>query len=458
MSNLTSNQSGRSFDLIDPVMVTDYLFVHGDREFAQNSKRTKRKLHKKHLTKFFTEQKYDANSFAHQVPQLLYNYLVQMKRNQKKSWSTKNNVVGFLSDRNILTEDVHIIPPPPLEYDILCLQANITEYIWEHPHNNVYWCRTKIADSQNFVINRDSIDKILPLLKTSKTWKDFVRACNNQLNLFTITQYMLSQPTNEIPNYSCLPILPTKALGNMFEQSCQRLDPSAQANLYPSVSFICVLTNTDQFFHTLYSFLKTDYPQDKLELIIVDDIDGEKRLKGNLPNDARIKIVNIALKDDQTNQIKSVPLGYKYNMGVKYASHDMIYHFSDTNYYYVEKFRELMQCFVMFGKDCLMSVDQASLVDNSVSGSPCLDNMLYTKNFWKVFAFDNKQNQSNVMVDKYIKHRLDCIGFVSFLYFSFRYTTTNNYQNTGPYNPLPFNLLNTVTDNMKQSFHLVCTQ
>ncbi|NBO99427.1 MAG: hypothetical protein EBU90_04770 [Proteobacteria bacterium] len=434
-------------NFIDPVVVSKYLFVRNYTP-THNTKRIKRRLHKRNIGHLVTEQKY--HDLLKQGTELLFDFLVQLKKNTR--FPTKMPAVGFLSDHNTVTEDIHIIPPPPVAYDILCLQSDINEYIWEDTVNNMYWCRTKINDSQHFVINTQSIERVLPMLKASKTWSDFMTKANEHLKIYTITQYMLSQPTDAESNpIKPRNLLPDKALISMFDQSFQNLTAEQRYTSLPAVSLVCVLTDTEQFFHTLYCFLKLEYsnvcgyPRDKLELIMVDDIDAEKRLKGSLPNDSRIKIVNLS-GQKATNEI---PLGYKYNMGVKYASHELIYHFADTQHYYIHKFTDLIKCLVMSGKDCIVSVDSAFWTPSSstVDKSLCLDNMLYTKNFWKVSSFENKQTQPNVLVNKYIRHRSDTVGFLPFLYFSFKYIETSPHTTR-----LPFDLITTVNNTLQESF------
>jgi len=433
-------------NFIDPVVLSKYLFVRNDIP-THNTKRIKRRLHKRNIGQLVTEQKY--NDFPIQGTGLLFDFLFQLKTHTK--CPAKMPAIGFLSDQNTVTEDIHIIPPPPAAYDILCLQSDINEYIWEDTMNSMYWCRTKVNDSQHFVINTQSIERILPILKASKTWCDFMTKANENLQIYTITQYMLSQPTDAESNpIKKRNLLPDKALVSMFDQSFQNLTAEQKYTSLPAVSLVCVITNTDQFFHTLYCFLKLEYPREKLELIMVDDIDAEKRLKGSLPNDSRIKIVNLS-GQKATNEI---PLGYKYNMGVKYASHDIIYHFADTQHYYIDKFTDLIKCLVMSGKDCIVSVDSAfwNTSDSTVDKSLCLDNMLYTKNFWKVSSFENKQTQANLLINKYIRHRIDTVGFLPFLYFGFRYTETALHPT-----PLPFDLRNTVNNTLQESFNEVTT-
>ena len=446
-----------SSHFIDPVVLHKYLLIHSDTT-NQNAKRTKRKLKKRNT--LFAEKKYNQNQFQTQGIKLLYDYLVQFQKNSKNTIVNKNNSqdkpIGVISDQNMVTEDIHVIPPPPVEYDMLCLQSDIKEYIWEDTANSVYWCRTKINDSQHFVINNKSIERILPILKASKTWSDFIMQGNVSLKLFTITQYMLSQniESTSVKQYN---LLPDKALVSMFDHSFEKLSAEQKYTSLPAVSLICVLTDTEQFFHTLYCFLKMEYPKDKLELILVDAIDAEKRLKGSLPNDSRIKIVNLSGQKAKAplHTTNEIPLGYKYNMGVKYASHDLVYHFADTQHYYVDKFMNLVKCLVMSGKDCVVSIDAAfwSAAGSTVDKSLCLDNMLYTKNFWKVSSFENKQTQATVLVNKYIRHRSDTVGFLPFLYFSFKYIETAPHAT-----PLPFDLMTTVHNSLQESFTVVTNQ
>jgi hypothetical protein len=200
-------------------------------------------------------------------------------------------------------------------------------------------------------------------------------------------------------------------------------------NLLPCVTLICILTDLNKFIHTLYTFLKLNYPKDKLELIIVDDLNLEKKLKQILPNDARFRYINVNKKPKHDNKGKDTndsikfPLGYKLNIGVKYAKHNLIGHFFDTNLYIPENFKNIVKSFVISGKDALLSNESGYYIESSkeshVSMASDLANMLYIKDFWNFYKFENQESDKYVILHKFITFRTDVILYIPFLYYSF---------------------------------------
>ena len=194
--------------------------------------------------------------------------------------------------------------------------------------------------------------------------------------------------------------------------------------------------------------MKIDYPRDKLQLLVVDDQDADKRLKGILPNDSRIKILNITQKDKE-QVLKTFPTGYKLNIANKYASHDLIFHFFDTNVYAVDNFKSLIKGYIVSKKYALTSVDTGFLNEKSlVAKIPDLANLLYHKQFWKACSFDEKEDDSIVLMKKFFAGRYACFGFVPFIQCSFKMGAPYS----SKHKELPFSLKHLVPKSTRESF------
>ena len=113
---------------------------------------------------------------------------------------------------------------------------------------------------------------------------------------------------------------------NYFDSKLSTKTPSEKYVILPSISIICIISDAPKFIHLLHTFLKLNYPIDKLELIVVDHLNIEKKLKNVIPNDKRIKIINIQNKTTITDP-KILPLGYLLNLGIKYSSNNLIFNF-----------------------------------------------------------------------------------------------------------------------------------
>ena len=97
---------------------------------------------------------------------------------------------GILYDTNVIIHDITYIPPMPKQYDVLCLESEIDSY--KKDDDSIYWTKTNILHSGNFIVNGNSIDKILDIIKDSKDLQSFYKNLN-KLSVYTITQYNLSE-------------------------------------------------------------------------------------------------------------------------------------------------------------------------------------------------------------------------------------------------------------------------
>lgn len=468
--------------MINPLLVDNFLFING--EDPQNAKRMKRKFTKKKISQCITSKSLTQGQFEKQAVGLLYEHLMSIKKNQGSRVRQLPECVGVLCDTNVLLNNITRLPPPPIEWDVLCCESDVTNYNYNSPHNNVYWCATSISDTHHFVINSKSIDAVIGILKQSKTWSSFILNLQKNLKLYTITQYYLSEPSKRhhkvseeklhskttsveekkqvveeygnVCNKELQKISNTyiniNQLGAKYDVVLSKVSKEESYKLLPKVSLICLLTSPERFFHTLHSFLKLDYPRDKLQLVVVDDTDAEKKLKHFLPEDSRIKIINISKKDNQ--EYVKLPVGYKLNTGVKYADNDIIFNFFDTHHYFVSQFRTLVKAFLVSGCDALLGGQTSYFVNDEVSAVddvPSVANMLYNKNFWKVDAFDESYNESNIVLYNFIKNRQGCVRYAPFLFYSFEHTV-NDWYTRKPTKNLQFKLKEILDPLTKESF------
>lgn len=249
------------------------------------------------------------------------------------------------------------------------------------------------------------------------------------------------------------------ALRQLYYDKIQNIDTTPLAPLnfniskfnshnLPCVSLILPYTTQDNLYHAIITFLKLDYPSYKLELIIVDDTDSEKKYKHMVPNDSRIRIVNIKNKNNPDDLLL---VGYKLNAGIKYASNDIIMHFFDTSNYSLNLKETIIQ-FLISDKLCLMS-NKSGIFPNNEENIPDLANMIYFKYFWKANLWEDQESLEIALLYKFIIHRLNCIGFIPFIKMSFslkpRYDLDYHFQE------LPFKLDLIVHTKLRESFKLL---
>tara|TARA_B100001123_G_C15179145_1_gene974608 strand:+ start:422 stop:1264 length:843 start_codon:yes stop_codon:yes gene_type:complete len=208
-----------------------------------------------------------------------------------------------------------------------------------------------------------------------------------------------------------------------------------------SLPTVSILTPTYNRRHTfklaIKNFYNIDYPQLKIEWIIVDD--GTDSIQDILPKESRIKYYYIddnkkkELYDemvkslDNNREVKSskkksknilskyhkdgflnnrLPMGYKRNLCAQYANNEILIHMDDDDYYppqsvqlRVSQLKKAMET----GNHCVFcttlpnfDVNQYKSIYNNVGEKMPIDKglsentMTYTKNFWKKQKFNNQ--------------------------------------------------------------------
>ena len=441
-------------------------------------KRNKKKLSKKYIFKRvnFELVKYNNDS---NILNCLKKYLINIRK-------TTSSLYGVILDTNIIIHDITTIPPVPSTYDILCLESEIKSYKnATDSSNSIYWTKTEILNTGNFIVNYNSIDKILDIIHNSKTLTEFYNKIN-VLNVYSITQTQFSEKQK---NYVHDPLIINKNLTDKDKLSYEKnlsikfynkfKDIFSSTNNYltnnhltnnvpnisdnlilkthllPKVSLICPFTTKELLFHNILTFLRLDYPRHLLELVIINDTKLESEL--NLPEDSRIKLINLNNKNGSIDSF-----GYKLNIGVKYATNELIMHFFDTSNYTLN-LKRVISYFVLSNKQCLLSNDtgvyQKGLNKSLKISLPDLSNCIYTKDFWKKASFEEVSHKFYINCDltyKWIHSRLHEVLFIPFIYLSFKIPTKSDIQiDYFEKQELYIDLSNLIDKKIKESFELL---
>lgn len=420
----------------------NYLLLYKN-ETSTVFKKNKKKLSKQNIFK-----QYDFKMYKYEELFIdeLKKYLILMKKQRNIKETNSIKALGILLDTNRIILDIINIPPLPKEFDILCLECQIKKYKSENNQENVYWTPVDIFSTGHFVINYNSIDKILNIINTCKSNSEFFDKIN-EINIYTVTQYNFSensdysvaQNTTIYKNKSQEELIAQEMkIYNECFNKIQKLIKTPTNNyelnkfsqvkdaLLPGISLICPFTNLDNFYHCLLTFESLNYPRHLLELIIVDDTNSEKKL--GLPEDSRIKLINIT--QDKSNNFdchneKVIPLalGYKINAGVKFAQKNIIMHLFDTNNYTLN-LKKIVLSFILSNKQCMVSrntlilnkINEFKIHEFNEYNLPDIANMIYTKDFWSKMAFDQNGylHSKCLNIDvilKWISNRINEIEF-----------------------------------------------
>lgn len=438
-----------------------------------NLKKMKRKLTKQN--KIFKQQILKNIN----ILECIKKNLIETKHNK----SSKN--IEILTDDNIIVHKYIDLPEPPNDWDILTLQYDVKKYTF---NNNHYWSKLEILDTKHFIINNKAIDNVLEILKTCKNWNDFIQLLNN-FNLYGITQSFISENKDQFihfpyDQYNCkktsqtekdlilldysktafnklkllnIPLLDWNKTISYFDNQLLNKTPSEKYIMLPSISIICIISDLQKFIHVLHTFLKLDYPIDKLELIVIDHLNIEKKIKGiiSLVESKRIKIINIQNKITDT---KIFPLGYLLNLGVKYATNNLIFNFFDTSIYLPETFRNIIKCYLLSGKDLIIGDHELEFnkqTDTSFQNDTYnISNMLYSKKYWLVNMF-KEIDDPNVILYKFMSFRTNTICKIPSIFWSFKLQDNNN-NIWKRLNKINLNLETLITDKtVKESYTLL---
>lgn len=434
----------------DMIHVTKYLIT------CDKNKDTFKKLNKTLKKKFkIYKNNIELSNYKTNFDNDIFKYMVTFLKRMKENSDSNKKCYGILTDDNTILSDITTLQDAPNEWDILFLQYNLDKYDYLNTNNNIYWTKIKANDSKHFIINHESIDKVVNIIKNSKKWDEFINSISSNLNCYGINNYFLSK-SNIFTNKPTQSVISNDT--KYFEQFSNIFEKLSDENKYkilPSVSLISVVSDNKLFFNTIYTFLKLYYPPDKLELIIVID-DSIKFNDKNLPKDERIKIVNASNKNINNSQL---PFGYKLNAGIKYSNNSLVCHLFDTNCYNTKYLYNLVQCLLISKKDCIISYDTGIYnMQNKksyISKNFDINNMIYRKEFWKVWNFNLLENNKYNLLNEFMFFRYNCIEYVPFVNYSFNLNFNdkdfeNNNQKTK--SELEFSLRNLVDIKLEDSF------
>jgi hypothetical protein len=434
-----SLQNGKQKDFTSAPFIVDHFYFSN---LNCRMEKVKKYFRKKKLLGHFDVQNHNIKG------DLLidfYNWLIK-KRDIKirKNYDSKH--LGYINDQIYLYHNPVKTPPPPADWDILCLSGEVLKYNYSYYQNNVYWCKADMNSSNTFVINFNNLDSILiKIKKVLDENKEY--SLNTIFNLdfktFIVTQYYFTQnylnsveknksnikdallrnalktgyykKTDELLNA----VDGIKSISeNEFKETFLKYKKffSKNKNILPTVSFIVPLTDPNTFWFNVILFNTITYP--KKEMIIVDFLDLESKIKRIIQNDTRFKLIKLSIpKDRQEATNNKIPMGYIINSGIQCSNGGVIVSCFDKNYYNANNFDSLIYNFLISNKECFIGTKLATvnLLQNynisEKSEKYNLSNFIFTKDFWKIYSFDELEDNQNSLIYNFIKDRKNLISF-----------------------------------------------
>lgn len=188
------------------------------------------------------------------------------------------------------------------------------------------WFSAKMKTSSAYVVNGHN-DNMFTIFKkgkeyfaesenNGKTMAEFL--CSLGLKTYVINRSMCGKETETTPESL-----------DSFDLTEQVLERYSDEDL-PKISVISpVFNNEDGFFLTMMSFQLQDYPEEKIEWVIVDDSTPGRDIQRMIPEkERRIRYLRCSVKEG-----KRLTFGRKLNIGCKNATNDIMIPFTEGMYY-----------------------------------------------------------------------------------------------------------------------------
>lgn len=230
-----------------------------------------------------------------------------------------------------------VLPPVPKDWDMLYLGGNMEEVI--DKKDGEPWFQMRCWTTHSYIIKQNMYDILIQGLSkyTQEIDRYYCEEIHKQFKCYMcdpqITKQMAgySDIEKKKVNYEGIKkvedLIPFKEpeMDMVEDQLTLKLPKFADIE-YPLVSIITPTRDRKIFFElALNNFQSQNYPQDKLEWVIIDD--GQEDISSLIPkNDERIKYIK--LEND-----KPMTISKKRNIGFQYSSGDIIIHMDDDDYY-----------------------------------------------------------------------------------------------------------------------------
>ena len=374
-----------------------------------------------------------------------YNWLVKKNNTKIKKNYSDSKHLGYINDQIYLYHNPVKIPPPPSDWDILCLNGQVSKYNYSDYKNNVYWCNADIHSSDTFIINFNNLEAIISKIKIvldKNKQSELKSLFDLDLKTFIITQYYFTQNSldsveknkSNIKDALLRNALKTGYYKNTdellfklndikniseteFNETFTKYKRFFNKNntLLPTVSFIVPLTDPNTFWFNVILFNTITYP--KKEMVIIDFLDLESKIKRIIQNDTRFKLIKLTIPKDRLDLNNKIPMGYVINSGVKCSTGGIMINCLNNNYYNANNFDSLIYNFLISNKECFIGtkLNKVNLLQNfnitENSEKYTLANFIFTKDFWKIHSFDELEDNQNALIYNFIKDRKNLISF-----------------------------------------------
>lgn len=359
-----------------------------------------RKDRKKKMIKHFSKYKMNVEFFTAKlhpeggVTGCRDSHLQVLKMAQQQ----KLPYVMILEDDLIFSQNLQTIVLPTFDWSMLYLGGTLTSNIGE---SNDSWVRIKDCwTTCGYILHSSLFQKVIDELENYKEEVDryFVEKIQHDYPCYLANPLLVKQRNDYSDiqqrnvNYDVDTILrnPYKeAKHEIVNKEYFLKTKEIPEEKLPNVSIITPTWNRKHLFLlALNNFYNTEYPKDKLEWVIVDDSSDEEKVKTILPEDSRIKYIELDVDEP-------LPISQKRNIAIQNTSYDIIVHMDDDDFYYpqhvLSRVKVLLsnqvECVGCTELGCYNVLNKNSFKIGDKNAVLAEATMCYYKSFWKYRSF-----------------------------------------------------------------------
>ena len=352
----------------------------------------------------------------------------------KKAKKENMDNILIMEDDCIFISDPNKIPEFPKDYNMLYFGGNVSS-LNEKYEEKKDWIRANMFTTHCYLINKNIYSILIKVIEENKDkaidviYKDYIHPNYNcyilnkmiahqRTGYSNIEQRMVKYALKDAEYYKEIKEINHKIVdGNYIINGSAISDKDL-----PYVSILTPTYNRRKYFPiAITCFKHFIYPKDKIEWVILDD--GKEDLTEILPKDSRIKYYKLK---------KKIGISEKRNLCVKYASHDILLHMDDDDFYKPESIISRVKSLII-NKVGLVGSGIICCYDTNLRKSYLIGNnhqiaeatMCYTREFFNKRQFNEKISMGEGI--KYIKNRKEEIRRLPFYFIMVAINHNNNY-------------------------------
>jgi hypothetical protein len=356
---------------------------------------------KRYIQKVFRRRKIDCEFYTAELNEnpkrgCLESHLTVIKEESQKN---NNAMLLMLEDDAKFMKPLKDIPEPPPDWDMLYLGGTVRSKISQYNEN---WYRVTCFTTHAYIINMNNKELLNDIMTASDYDMEidnfYIKKIHSKYNCYMVYPMMILQKDDYSDIERCFvnyDFMEQTLIG--FTKPEHRVDngqyilklPVIDRNDLPYVSILTPTYNRRNIFSlAIYNFLNFDYPQNKLEWIIVDDSDSDD-ISDIIPRQSNIKYIRLTDKHYSISE--------KRNIANENAMHNYRVHMDDDDYYPPESIQCRIKILLKYPEIGCVGCSQIGIYDiinnrSSISSDGDLTiseaSMAYTQHFWESCEFN----------------------------------------------------------------------